>query len=124
MFAESFSDRFSCFFIKFALAKRKIGRVTECAGLEIRYTPFAYRGFESLIFRLIQHNKNAVRLSLTAFSYFIFGIFLPQNHIFSQAKNALFKTQTHFYCFVFLMNLFHKESYYKLFFDGFSVVIR
>gem|GEM_PF-1589883 len=51
MFAEPFSDRFSCFFIKFALAKRKIGRVTECAGLEIRYTPFAYRGFESLIFR-------------------------------------------------------------------------
>ena len=30
---------------------RKIGRVIECAGLEIRYTPFGYRGFESLIFR-------------------------------------------------------------------------
>lgn len=29
----------------------KIGRVTECAGLEIRYTLFGYRGFESLIFR-------------------------------------------------------------------------
>ena len=29
----------------------KIGRVIECAGLEIRYTPFGYRGFESLIFR-------------------------------------------------------------------------
>ena len=31
---------------------RKIGRVIECAGLEIQYTPFGYRGFESLIFRL------------------------------------------------------------------------
>ena len=30
---------------------RKIGRVTECAGLEIRYTLSGYRGFESLIFR-------------------------------------------------------------------------
>ena len=29
----------------------KIGRVIECAGLEIRYTPFGYRGFESLTFR-------------------------------------------------------------------------
>ena len=29
----------------------KIGRVIECAGLEIRYTLFGYRGFESLIFR-------------------------------------------------------------------------
>ena len=31
--------------------KRKIGRVIECAGLEIRYTHCGYRGFESLIFR-------------------------------------------------------------------------
>ena len=31
----------------------KIGRVIECAGLEIRYTPFGYRGFESLIFRFL-----------------------------------------------------------------------
>ena len=29
----------------------KVGRVTECAGLEIRYTLFGYRGFESLTFR-------------------------------------------------------------------------
>ena len=29
----------------------KIGRVIECAGLEIRYTLSGYRGFESLIFR-------------------------------------------------------------------------
>ena len=37
--------------------KRKVGRVTECAGLEIRYTLFGYRGFESLTFRKsqIQH---------------------------------------------------------------------
>lgn len=31
----------------------KIGRVIDRAGLEIRYTPFGYRGFESLIFRKI-----------------------------------------------------------------------
>ena len=74
MFSEGLQLSFSAFFITFALQFRKIGRVTECAGLEIRYTPFAYRGFESLIFRLIKHNKNAVRLSLTAFSYFIFII--------------------------------------------------
>ena len=27
---------------------RKVGRVIDRAGLEIRYTPFGYRGFESL----------------------------------------------------------------------------
>ena len=31
--------------------QRKVGRVIECAGLEIRYTPCGYRGFESLTFR-------------------------------------------------------------------------
>ena len=35
----------------FCTTIRKIGRVTECAGLEIRYTLSGYRGFESLIFR-------------------------------------------------------------------------
>ena len=30
---------------------RKVGRVIDRAGLEIRYTPFGYRGFESLTFR-------------------------------------------------------------------------
>ena len=30
---------------------RKVGRVNDRAGLEIRYTPFGYRGFESLTFR-------------------------------------------------------------------------
>src|SRR5574344_1381690 len=35
----------------------KVGRVTECAGLEIRYTPFGYRGFESLTFRFKQRNQ-------------------------------------------------------------------
>ena len=29
----------------------KVGRVIECAGLEIRYTHYGYRGFESLTFR-------------------------------------------------------------------------
>ena len=36
---------------KFAALKRKVGRVIECAGLEIRYTHCGYRGFESLTFR-------------------------------------------------------------------------
>lgn len=35
----------------FAAQSRKVGRVIECAGLEIRYTPCGYRGFESLTFR-------------------------------------------------------------------------
>ena len=30
---------------------RKVGRVNDRAGLEIRYTLFGYRGFESLTFR-------------------------------------------------------------------------
>lgn len=29
----------------------KVGRVIDRAGLEIRYTPFGYRGFESLTLR-------------------------------------------------------------------------
>ena len=43
----------SIFIINFAAAKkrRKVGRVIDRAGLEIRYTPFGYRGFESLTFR-------------------------------------------------------------------------
>ena len=32
---------------------RKVGRVIDRAGLEIRYTPFGYRGFESLTFRKV-----------------------------------------------------------------------
>ncbi len=34
---------------------RKVGRVIDRAGLEIRYTPFGYRGFESLTFRQKEH---------------------------------------------------------------------
>ena len=38
--------------ITFAPANpRRVGRVTECAGLEIRYTLSGYRGFESLTLR-------------------------------------------------------------------------
>ena len=33
---------------------RKVGRVNDRAGLEIRYTPFGYRGFESLTFRNVK----------------------------------------------------------------------
>ena len=33
------------------LLNRRVGRVIDRAGLEIRYTPFGYRGFESLTLR-------------------------------------------------------------------------
>ncbi len=36
---------------------RKVGRVIDRAGLEIRYTPFGYRGFESLTFRQEKPNE-------------------------------------------------------------------
>ena len=36
---------------------RKVGRVIDRAGLEIRYTPFGYRGFESLTFRTEKENQ-------------------------------------------------------------------
>ena len=42
---------------------RKIGRVTECAGLEIRYTLSGYRGFESLIFR--KQNREPFRFPVS-----------------------------------------------------------
>ena len=58
--------RFSRDFTTFATAIRKVGRVTECAGLEIRYTPFGYRGFESLTFR---HRKACKALSRARFFY-------------------------------------------------------
>ena len=62
----------------------KIGRVIECAGLEIRYTPFGYRGFESLIFRkhfnkpkgmfhLAKQIKTAVRLTFYSDFCFLFA---------------------------------------------------
>ena len=40
-------------------AKRKVGRVIDRAGLEIRYTLFGYRGFESLTFRNDSNGKCA-----------------------------------------------------------------
>ena len=43
--------------------------MTECAGLEIRYTLSAYRGFESLIFRLIWRNITAAGMSLCSGSF-------------------------------------------------------
>ena len=62
----------------------KIGRVIECAGLEIRYTPFGYRGFESLIFRkhfnkpkgmfhLAKQIRIAVRLTFYSDFCFLFA---------------------------------------------------
>ncbi len=44
---------------------RKVGRVIDRAGLEIRYTPFGYRGFESLTFR--QYAKREPRGFLFSF---------------------------------------------------------
>ena len=41
----------------------KVGRVIDRAGLEIRYTPFGYRGFESLTFRKKSSMSNIVGLS-------------------------------------------------------------
>ncbi len=40
----------------------KVGRVIDRAGLEIRYTPFGYRGFESLTFRRRSSMSNIVGL--------------------------------------------------------------
>ena len=41
----------------FAPQLRKVGRVIECAGLEIRYTHYGYRGFESLTFRKVKSKR-------------------------------------------------------------------
>ena len=52
-----FANKFGCFIIMYYLCIRKtrrVGRVIDRAGLEIRYTLFGYRGFESLTLR---HNK-------------------------------------------------------------------
>ena len=43
----------------------KVGRVIDRAGLEIRYTPFGYRGFESLTFR----KKSSMSLLVELFFY-------------------------------------------------------
>ena len=43
--------RFQIFDVPLHPISRKVGRVIDRAGLEIRYTPFGYRGFESLTFR-------------------------------------------------------------------------
>ena len=76
------SSWFSCFFYCFekkreeylvhqkkscnfagAKKKRKVGRVIDRAGLEIRYTLFGYRGFESLTFRKERRSRNRLLLS-------------------------------------------------------------
>ena len=49
---------------KFAALKRKVGRVIECAGLEIRYTHCGYRGFESLTFRQKGNRESGSLFSL------------------------------------------------------------
>ena len=38
----------------------KVGRVIDRAGLEIRYTPFGYRGFESLTFRQEKRKRESL----------------------------------------------------------------
>ncbi len=59
--------------------KRKIGRVIECAGLEIRYTHCGYRGFESLIFRF-SFSKNEGQVFVSHFFCFVEKVvcFRPQ----------------------------------------------
>ena len=48
------------------LLNRRVGRVIDRAGLEIRYTPFGYRGFESLTLR----NEKRKSLMTSFFSLF------------------------------------------------------
>ena len=52
-FSKEFQEKFGSFGNNTYLCNlgRKVGRVIDRAGLEIRYTPFGYRGFESLTFR-------------------------------------------------------------------------
>ena len=45
-----------------AKKKRKVGRVIDRAGLEIRYTLFGYRGFESLTFRKERRSRKGFLL--------------------------------------------------------------
>lgn len=75
--------------IIFVPRKRKIGRVIECAGLEIRYTAFWYRGFESLIFRK-QTNDYATRAG-RRHNCFLPAFVFPSHHTISQAvaNNAI-----------------------------------
>ena len=67
--------------INFAPAKceRKVGRVIDRAGLEIRYTPFGYRGFESLTFRKM---KKEVAKTASFFSFIKFLDFVDFDHFF------------------------------------------
>ena len=46
----------------------KVGRVIDRAGLEIRYTPFGYRGFESLTFRQRSSTSHIVGLFFVVYS--------------------------------------------------------
>lgn len=75
--------------IIFVPRKRKIGRVIECAGLEIRYTAFWYRGFESLIFRK-QTNDYATRAG-RRHNCFLPAFVFPSHHTILQAvaNNAI-----------------------------------
>ena len=68
--------------IIFVPRKRKIGRVIECAGLEIRYTAFWYRGFESLIFRK-QTNDYATRAG-RRHNCFLPAFVFPSHHTILQ----------------------------------------
>ena len=52
----------------------KVGRVIDRAGLEIRYTPFGYRGFESLTFR-----KKYTKGTIPFVYFFFFGCYRLSN---------------------------------------------
>ena len=60
----TFASTFQVRDVEFLVIEWKVGRVIDRAGLEIRYTPFGYRGFESLTFRL---KKETVMVSFFSF---------------------------------------------------------
>ena len=50
-FKEKFGKFRKIYYLCIRKRRRRVGRVIDRAGLEIRYTPFGYRGFESLTLR-------------------------------------------------------------------------
>ena len=50
---------------------RKVGRVIDRAGLEIRYTLFGYRGFESLTFRQDNKKGNPMWFPFLIYSFYV-----------------------------------------------------
>ena len=70
---------------------RKDGREVECDGLEIRYTVFPYRGFESLSFRQITSKDGPFRPVFIFAQHFAphFSTFARYSHWASKGKIQL-----------------------------------